>query len=165
MKDIIEGMIKETVSAFSPQIKKQIEERFKKIYGDKAVQNAMQQIFAVYPGKKVKVSDSWKTENMLESMFSFKIENKWTLVKNEDNKAEIKLESDVTPAKKEFDLNGIKLTHNVSGTQEGSYTFDTENRHLRSSVTTQTLSGAMKMNRVNIPINIKSKITQTLSRQ
>ena len=163
MEEIIEAMIKETVSAFSPKVKEQIEANFKKIYGDTAITQVMQQMFSIYPGKEVKVGDNWKSDNNIESVFSFKVDNLWTLKKVDDNKAEVQLQSTVTPAKKEFELNGIKLKHNVSGDQEGKFIFSVNGKHLASSLVTQTLSGAMKMDRMNIPINIKSKITQTLT--
>ena len=101
----------------------------------------------------------------IESIFSFTIDNTWTLDSTKNEKASISLKSKVSPAKKEFEINGVKLKHNVAGSQEGTYIFDLKNKHLLSSTVTQTLAGAMKLNRMNVPINIQSKIIQTISRQ
>ena len=164
MDVLIDGMIKETTSAFTGNMKEQIEKKFKEAYGNDAVAANLQQAFAFYPGKNVDVNDTWTSNTELKSLYSFKVSNDWTLKEVDSSIAKISLNSKVKPASTDVVINGMKLTHNISGTQSGNVTFDLENKILKESIVEQSLSGALKVNRLSIPINIKSKIEQTVKK-
>jgi len=86
------------------------------------LKESMESLTAVYPDKPVELGQSWTEKRLLTTGFGRIEESKWTLQKREAGVATIGLTAAIrsNPDAPPMDVQGMKLTFNVSGTEEAT---------------------------------------------
>jgi len=128
---------------------------------------------AIYPDKPVNPGESWSKEVTVAVGFTMIIQSKWTLQKAEAGVATIGLAASVrTDPNKPMDASGMKLTFDLSGTQEGTsqvaeatglVTSDKERQQLKGEIRVGAPTEGPPM--MTIPMTIDTQATEEMSEQ
>lgn len=160
--DKIIGQMLEKVGNNQPEmVKKQLEDQFKKSFGNESMKTIIQMMFDNTPGKEVAIGEKWKTNMNLKTMFTMKLENDYSLTKVENGLAFIAVKSNITTVKdgNNMEVNGTKIIPDLTGSQEGETEFDLTVGQLTKSKVLQDMKGSISVGAMNIPMTIKTKVT------
>lgn len=128
--------------------------------GDTAIKLMMQNSFDMYPGKSVKVGDSWSKKTMTNySGVNINVENTYTLKSITGSKASIGLVSVMSLPSVDSMNNGAPMQMEMNGKQEGTLEIDIPSGQILSGKTTQTIEGKLSANGQTIPMSINGDIT------
>ncbi len=113
----MQEMIQKILSRLSPDDTLAAGQAIGSIFTERGFKQNLQQCFAMYPGKPVKVGDSWnKTLAMEYNDMAMKLDNTYTLESLEGTVAKIKVVSKVTPAPGISEKNGqMDFTGDMTG--------------------------------------------------
>jgi hypothetical protein len=126
-------------------------------FSDTVVKQMMQTSFDIFPGKVVKVGESWsKKSQMGFSGMSVNVENTYVLKSVEGNKATIAMTSEMNLPKSDKDTAAALVQ--MTGKQEGTIDIDISSGQIISGKTTQDIKGTMNVMNQQIPMNIKGNI-------
>lgn len=131
-------------------------------FSDTTIRMMMQNSFDMYPGKPVKVGESWSKKSVM-AMGSFNInvnvENTYTLKSVDGGKATIALASAMSlPATDMSSATGTPTQIQMSGNQEGTMEMDIATGQILSGKTTQKITGNISGGQ-SIPISITGDMT------
>ncbi len=129
-------------------VKKQVEKDF----GDEGLAESMEQLFYLYPNNEVSVGDSWKNSytGALEA------ENVWTLKEYGGDEFVLNATADVTLDEVDSD-SGVQVT--LVGNQETIAIIEKDNGFIKEVTIDQVTKGATKLQGMNFPTTMVSKIT------
>jgi hypothetical protein len=124
-------------------------------FSDSVVKQMMQNSFDIFPGKVVKIGESWsKKSQMGFSGMKVNVENTYVLKSIEGNKATIGVTSDMSLPK-----DTASATVQMTGKQEGTIDIDISSGQIISGKTTQDIKGTMSVMGQQMPMNIKGTIS------
>jgi hypothetical protein len=134
-------------------------------FGEAAMKQNMQNLFALYPPRPVAVGESWGRRLVVAKGFPLVIDGTYSVKSREGGVAEIALDAKVSPNADAggVDLGTGKMTYELSGTQRGSAKVDEATGWTRSLVTEQDVAGTLRFDTPGdrdtaIPITMKSKV-------
>ena len=139
----------------------------KEQFGETAMKEQMQNLFAFYPAQPVAVGESW-THNVRISMgFPMVLENTYTLKSRQGGLATIAVETKLSPNPdaKPMEIGAVSIAYALSGTQSGETTIDEATGWTTGAKLKQDIAGEMTMtaggNAQKVPLAIKSDVTLT----
>jgi len=148
-------------AAADPQTRAAMESQF----SDTAVRLMMQNSFDMYPGKAVKVGESWsKKSSMSFSGISVNVENTYTLKSVADGKATVGLVSVMDLPKMNM-TDQAGMTMEMKGKQEGSMEIELATGRIISGKTTQSINGKLGAGDKEMPMDINGDIVISSSRK
>ena len=129
-------------------------------FSDTAIKLMMQNSFDLYPGKAVKVGETWgKKSQMGFSGINVEVENTYTLKSVANGKATVAITSVMNlPSTDMGGQAGIPMKIEMKGKQEGTMDVDVASGQIVSGKTSQTINGKMTANGQDMPMNIKGDI-------
>lgn len=126
-------------------------------FSDTVVKQMMQTSFDIFPGKVVKIGESWsKKSQMGFSGMRVNVENTYVLKSIEGNKATIAMTSAMNLPTSDNDT--IAAMVQMTGKQEGTIDIDISSGQIISGKTTQDIKGTMTVMGQQMPMNIKGNI-------
>ncbi len=152
-----------------PQAKESLMKTLKDNFGDEALKNSLSQMINIYPDKKVKVGDSWQTEEVVTAGYPMVINSVWTLKGDKANIITVDVIStiDVNEASKPIDILGLKAKYKLYGDQKGTYKLNKSSGLIKEGTITQKLEGKLSLEAdgklmpqgMDIPISGEIKMT------
>ena len=145
-------------------MKDRLKTTFNNAFGEKAMLEAMEQFFNIYPKKKIKVGQSWS--KTLEKKAGFPSKNDFTWKLQEVNKgvALVKVKADINPKPgSKVDLGMAIARYNLKGNHEGSSDIDVKSGWVKNGYGKMTLTGKMYITITGQPdeVEVDVKITTT----
>ena len=135
-------------------------------FGDAAMKQNMQDLFALYPPRPVAVGETWDHKLVVSRGFPVVIEGAYTLKGRAGGVAEIALKDKLSPnaTAGPVDLGTGKMTYELSGEQRGTAKVDEATGWTQSLVTEQDVSGTIRFQtggntETTLPVKVKSKVT------
>lgn len=99
-----------------------------------------------YPGKPVKVGDSWMRTDTIRSQVSLLAKNTFTLQERSGGKSIIVVKGDLSSLEDaNIEMQGMKLNYDLTGTNEGKIILDDKTGMMDTSERKMKVSGKMKM--------------------
>jgi hypothetical protein len=139
-------------------------------FGETAIKEQMQNLFAFYPAQPVGVGESW-THNVRVTMgFPMVLENTYTLKARKAGVATIAVETKLSPNPdaKPMEMGPVTIAYGLSGTQGGETFVDEATGWTTGAKLKQDIGGDMTMtaggNTQKVPLTIKSDVTLTSTR-
>ena len=154
--DLPEGPAKDAV-------RKVLSEQF----GEEAMKQNLQNLFALYPDKPVAVGESWQRRVVVSKGFPVTIDATYTLKSRVDGVATVDVKATLAPneAAGPLDIGTGKMTYDLRGEQSGTATVDEATGWTRSMTTSQLMSGNLRFQdaggvpEVVNPVTIDEKVT------
>lgn len=164
--DIIKvDSLADLINSLSASVDKSASSEIANQFSDTAVKLMMQNSFDIYPGRAVKVGETWsKKSQMGFSGIKVNVENTYTLKSVSDNKAIIAVTSVMTLPKTNMGAAASGMEMEMSGKQEGTIEVDISSGQLISGKTTQDIKGTMTGMGQKMPMNIKGDIVTSSKR-
>jgi len=143
-------------------------------YVDKdALKQMTEARMAVYPDKPVSPGQSWSKDMTINVGFPMTIQAKWTLQKVEAGVATIGTVATIrTDSGKPMEMGGMKMSFDLSGTQEGTAQVAEATGLIVSDKARQQLKGEIKIGdpaqgqpAMAIPMTVDSQVTEEMSEQ
>jgi len=137
-------------------------------FGEKAMEEAMGKMTAVYPDEPVGVGDTWSQKLDLEMGIAMAIDATYTLKSVENGIATITIKAEIEPNPEAppMEMGPMKMRYAVSGPMEGTYKVLVETGWFQRGIITQKLSGSITVTGLpgqtgdqTWPISIESVIT------
>lgn len=136
-----------------------VKEQLQKQFSDTAIRQMMQNSFDMYPGKPVKVGESWtKKSTMGVSSFSINMQNTYTLKAVNDGKAVVSVSSIMTLPATEMSQAGVPIKMEMNGKQEGTMDVDIASGQILSGKTHQTINGKINAAGQEMPMDIAGDV-------
>jgi hypothetical protein len=128
-------------------------------FSDTAVKLMMQNSFDIYPGKAVKVGETWsKKSQMGFSGIKVNVENTYILKSVNGNNATIAVTSVMALPKTNMGAAASGMEMEMTGRQEGTIEVDISSGQIISGKTTQDIKGTMTGMGQKMPMTIKGDI-------
>lgn len=136
-----------------------VKAELQKQFSDTAIKQMMQNSFDIYPGKPVKVGETWKKNtSMGVSGFSINMENTYTLKSITDGKANIAVSSIMTLPATEMSQAGMQMKMEMSGKQDGNMEVDVASGQILSGKTHQVINGKINLAGQEMPMDIAGDV-------
>ncbi len=134
-------------------------EELQKMFSDTAIRHMMQNSFDIYPGKPVKVGETWKkNSSMGVSGFNINMANTYTLKSIANGKANIAVSSVMTLPATEMNQAGMQMKMEMNGKQEGTMEVEIASGQILSGKTHQTITGKINVGGQEMPMDIAGDI-------
>jgi len=131
-------------------------EGLSKSFDEDGLKQNMQQAFSAYPGKPVKVGDSWtKTTTQKIQGMTIKSDNVYTLESVKGNDATVKLSSKLNLANS-GEVNPAQMT--MTGTSEGKTHYDLETGMTTDGDLDMKMDMKIKVNNTELPMSMNMKM-------
>lgn len=159
--------LKELVASLSGSADESVRQTLESQFSDTAVKLMMQNSFDMYPGKKVKVGESWGKKSVMNfSGMNVNVENTYTLKSVTNGKASVAVVSVMNlPATDMSGSTGMAAQMEMTGKQEGTMEIDAATGQILSGKTTQNIEGKFSTEGQAMPININGDITINSKKQ
>ncbi|MES2774572.1 MAG: DUF6263 family protein [Bacteroidota bacterium] len=159
MEELMEKMVATAGQDLPAEAKAQMSEGIKSLMSDEMLKGLAEQSFKIFPDKKVKAGDSWKSKMETKSFLDMITETTYTLKKVENGIATLDLKSTIAPSGKEKIIQGTKVETSVTGTQTGTMELDVATGMMLNSNIIQKIDSKMKANGMEIPIKVNGTST------
>ncbi|MBN1917814.1 MAG: hypothetical protein JW889_07895 [Verrucomicrobia bacterium] len=145
----------------------QMKEQLKQQFGEDAMKQQAQMMFAMLPDKPVGVGDSWTDKIDMSGMLPMTVENTCKVTSIDDDGIAIDVESTISPVEgsEPIQMGGASMKMDLSGTQKGSMELSRQSGLPIKAVIDQDIEGTITVSQpgsaepMSIPITIKSKTT------
>lgn len=134
-------------------------------FGEAAMKQNMQNLFALYPPRPVAAGESWTRKIVVSKGFPLVIDGTYRLKSRDGGVAEIEINAKLAPNADAapVEVGTGKMTYDLSGSQRGSARVDEATGWTVSLKTEQDVSGAIGFDTpgeqaTSIPITMKSKV-------
>lgn len=136
-------------------------------FGEDAMKQNLQNMFALYPEAPVAAGDAWQRRFVVSKGFPIVIEGTYTLKERAAGVARVDIKAAISPndAAGPVDLGTGKMTYDLRGEQRGTAEIEEATGWTRALTTEQELSGTLRFQgaggapEVNNPVTIKEKVT------
>lgn len=154
MIDDVMGSLK----AGDAQQRAQLQLQLKQQFGNEALRQMMEQMMALYPGKSVKIGESWSKTLNMGGAVPMILKRQWTLVALRGGFAFLRVKADVLPNKKSppLRMGPLELRYNLTGHQTGTLFLQLESGFPMRGKSKQFLEGTIKVTSKapNVPPNM-----------
>jgi hypothetical protein len=163
MEKLQEAMINSMDENIPDQMKQQLIAQFGSQFSEEALRSMFAQNSNFFPDKPVNIGDSWDMKSSAAvSNFTMNIDMKMTLKSIENDAVDIVIEGTVyTPEGYEQEINGMKTSVTLKGTQQGLVKVNKNTGWIISSNMTQNFDGNVEVMGMQIPLSATSTITVT----
>ena len=145
-------MINESQSEASRQM-------IKKMFSKEQLNNLFGMMFSMYPGKPVKVGESWTSKTVVNiADIDMKVNVKYTLTGVKNGLADIDVDG-VIDGKGEMNKSGVPLEIAMSGTQKGTMTIKMTDGYLQNGAYKMDIKADMVVMGQKIPMTMKADYT------
>lgn len=134
-------------------------------FGEPAMKQNLQSLFAFYPAKPVAVGEAWERKVASGGGLPLIIQTKYTLKRRSAGVAEVAIDSKISPdpSAAPVEAGTGKMTYALSGSQHGSAMIDEATGWTRSLTTEQEVSGDLTLDTPGdkdtaVPITVTSKV-------
>lgn len=165
---IIENMMKLFDLPVDENMKRRVRDNLENSFGHVAIKETMEKMFIVFPGRPVNVGESWNATAYFYKGFPMVLKNTWKLRSVENSKVHIGIRSEIEPNTKAKlgQIEGIEMTYELSGSQDGLYVLDGLTGWCITSKINQDFSGIIsvvtdqfgKIEKVEWPIEVKGTL-------
>jgi hypothetical protein len=135
-------------------------------FGESAMKQNMQNLFALYPPRPVAVGESWERKVVVNRGFPLVIDGGYTLKSRAGGVAEIEVKAKLSPNADAgpVELGTGKMSYELAGEQHGTAKVEEATGWTRSLETTQDVAGTIHFqtganSETTVPIKVKSKVT------
>jgi len=136
-------------------------------FGEDAMKQNLQNVFALYPEKPVAPGDSWQRRVVVSKGFPMVIEGTYTLKSRSGGVAHVEIRATLSPneAAGPVELGTGKMSYDLKGEQSGTADVEEATGWTRSLTTNQTVAGGLRFQaaggvpETNNPITIQEKVT------
>jgi hypothetical protein len=136
-----------------------VQEMMKKMFSKEELNSMMGMMFSMYPGKPVKVGDTWSnTASMNIANIDMKVKMNYKLIGVKNGLADIDVDG-VIDGKGNMNQSGIKLEMAMSGTQKGTLTIKMDDGYLKNGAYKMDVKADMEMMGQKIPMTMKADYT------
>ncbi len=137
-----------------------------KQFSDTAIRQMMQNSFDMYPGKVVKVGESWnKHTTMGVSGFNINMENTYTLKSITAGKATVGVVSEMKLPATDMNQGGMHMKMEMTGKQDGTMEIDVATGQIISGKTHQVINGKINVGGQEMPMDIAGDILISSKKQ
>ncbi|WP_409966728.1 hypothetical protein PIECOFPK_01199 [Mycovorax composti] len=137
-------------------------ETIKGIVGSDAVKSSMAMSMGFYPGKPVKVGQTWTKTITLTHPYELVSESAYTLKRVEGKKAFIEVLSKLhTPADAKMEYGGMTMSVHLEGDVTGTYEVDLDTGLSVVSITKQNMKGDIEAMGQKIPMTVTTEMNST----
>ena len=151
---IINGM-GGTGSAQEEAIRKQMSSSF----NDTAMRKMMEQSFNIYPGKEVKVGDTWNKQTSTNmSVMTMKLDNTYKLTGVSNGIAHIDVVSKISTDGKPVIQGGQEMKIDLNGESKGTMDVEVASGLVTDSKMKQSIKGNVNAMGISVPMNIDNDI-------
>jgi hypothetical protein len=169
LDEMVERMI-DNLEISETMLRAQVKESFNNQFGDEAMKETMEQMFAFYPELPVRNGDTWCNALTLKKGFPMLLETQYELVEFTDNEIRVDLASSIKPGREQgpTQFNGILMRYNVHGQQNGYLIIDRTSGWLKKMEMDQSFHGQVQISEPSgtthfrFPLDVSSKITTEL---
>jgi hypothetical protein len=134
-------------------------------FGEAAMKQNLQNLFALYPPAPVAVGEKWERKVVVSKGFPLVIQNAFTLKGRSGGVAEVAIDARLlpNPDAAPVEMGTGRMSYALSGEQHGSAKVDEATGWTRSLATEQEVSGSLTLDTpgdkdADVPISLKSKI-------
>lgn len=136
-------------------------------FGEDAMKQNLQNVFALYPEKPVAVGESWQRRVVVAKGFPMVLEGTYTLKSRDQGVAHVEIKATLSPneAAGPVELGTGKMSYDLKGEQSGTADVEEATGWTRSLTTNQTVAGGLRFQaaggvpETNNPITIQEKVT------
>ena len=136
-------------------------------FGEEAMKQSLQNMFALYPEMPVAVGETWERRVVVTKGFPVVIDGAYTLTSRADGVARVAVKATISPndAAGPVELGTGKMGYELRGEQSGTAEVDEATGWTRSLTTTQLLGGTLRFQgaggvaEVTSPVTIQEKVT------
>jgi hypothetical protein len=136
-------------------------------FGEEAMKQNLQNMFALYPENPVAVGESWQRRVVVAKGFPMVLDGAYTLKSRDGGVARVEIRATLSPneAAGPVELGTGRMSYELKGEQSGTADVDEATGWTRSLTTNQTVSGALRFRaaggvpETNNPITIQEKVT------
>ncbi len=126
----------------------------------------MQNSFDMYPGKVVKVGESWnKHTTMGVSGFNINMENTYTLKSITAGKATVGVVSEMKLPATDMNQGGMHMKMEMTGKQDGTMEIDVATGQIISGKTHQVINGKINVGGQEMPMDMAGDILISSKKQ
>ncbi|MDR1338726.1 MAG: DUF6263 family protein [Prevotellaceae bacterium] len=163
MEKLAEAMRNSLDENIPEDIKQQLITQTGAQFSEESIKALFMQNSNFFPGKPVNTGDSWNVKTSMNiPNFTMDIDTKITLNDIENGEAVMEVEGNIsTPEGYEQEFNGMKVKVIFKGTQKGLVKINRNTGWITSSNMTQSFSGNMEIQGMQIPISATSTILIT----
>ena len=137
------------------------EESLKQIISKNAIEEAMKSSFGYIPGKEVSVGDSWVTNSTINNMVKINYKTVYKLLTIDGDIATVNFDAAVsTDGDVPFETQGMTMDMNISGTSKGVLKVNIRDGIPTESSSATDLKGVVKVTGMEIPLELKTNVTQ-----
>lgn len=156
----IEEMTQRIISSMPAAQADMARQTIGKTFNEQSFKQNMQQAFAMYPGKPVKIGDTWtRTLTMDNNGMPMKLDNTYTLQAVEGSNLKVKVDSKITSAGTNAAVPGMQI--DMTGDLKGVNSFDEATGMPLNGDDDMNLDMKMKMQGQEMPVKLKMKMTIT----
>ncbi len=167
-ESMLEEMIKAYDMPMDDRMRKEMEVSLKKQFGEEALKETLNDMFAIYPDRPVGIGDSWRTKTVVAMGFPMTIHHTWRLKRIEDGKVYIETSAKIEPnTDVKVTQMGMEVTYDISGEQKRSLVLDESSGWLREGEIEQQVGGKILVSStpygqpetIEYPITMSAKST------
>lgn len=141
-ESMLEDIIKAYDMPMDDNTRKQIVASLKKQFGEEALKETMNNMFAIYPDRPVGIGDSWSAKIAVTTGFPVIFHHTWKLKRIEDGKVYIEMNSKIEPnTAARVTQMGMEMTYDVRGEQKGTLVLDESSGWLSEADIKQMFKG------------------------
>jgi Family of unknown function (DUF6263) len=129
-----------------------------KIIGEGVIKKNMKDLFSYFPDSAVHIGDKWKINSKQKGEIPFDIVTSYRLREVNDGIASLNVDADMTSEPGSINYQGMDVTADLKGEQEGEYQMDIKTGMLKSCEINSKVKGNMQVMGRDIPITIITKI-------
>lgn len=131
-------------------------EMLEKMFSKENLNSMYGMMFSMYPGKPVKIKDSWNVNNAIDlAGMIMKIDTKYTLVSVKDGLAEINIDASID-SKGTMSQAGMNFDMDMKGTQTGKFYITLSDGYIQKGNYSMDVKTEMDIQGQKIPMNIKA---------
>lgn len=151
--------------------KSEVLSTFNQIFNNEALKQQIEQMFRLYPDKKVNVGDKWNRNTDITAGIPMLIDSTMQFKEEKDGIAYIAGNSKIKVNEKNavMNISGMKFNYNLTGDENGSFNVKEDSGIISDGKINQKLSGTICVDngqiiREGFPISIESSISYKMSK-
>jgi hypothetical protein len=145
------------LASSSPQALQVVNSTFKQYVNEGFFKQQVEQNFKMFPGKKLKVGDNWKTNISINGGLKLNLENTYTLKTVKDGIAEISSIAYINMTEQPLNVGGYPVIASVKGKQTGKIKIEIATGLPLASESKTNISGKIELKGMQIPVKLETK--------